>query len=146
MKKALLRASSPLVGALTKPFIVFFSGPIAPFQITNINVLSCFGKLTSLLELTLDLSHCEGLSDLGPLSSMGDCINLQKLHLDCRGLKKAGTSSRTSIWEAVYGIIRTLRVFRIQGTPRTLRTPRAIQAATRSQYRYFIKDINMGAI
>jgi len=78
LKKVVLRASSPLVGALTKPFIGPFSGPIAPFQITNINALSCFGKLTSLLELTLDLSYCEGLLDLDPLSSLERCVNLKK--------------------------------------------------------------------
>ena len=90
MKKALLRASSPLVGALTKPFIGPFSGPIAPSQITNINALGCLGKLTSLLELTLDLSFCEGLLDLDPLSSMEPCVNLKKLNLRLVALK-AGT-------------------------------------------------------
>ena len=67
--------------ALYRPF----SGPIAPSQITTINALSCFGQLTSLVELTLNLYHCEGLSDIGPLSSMGACINLQKLNLNLSG-------------------------------------------------------------
>jgi len=53
-------------------------------QITNINALSCFGKLTSLLELTLDLSYCEGLLDIDPLSSLERCVNLKKLDLDLR--------------------------------------------------------------
>ena len=81
LKKALLRASSPLVWALTKPSVGPFSRPIAAFQITNINALSCFGKLTSLLELTLDLFSCEGLLDLDPLSSLERCVNLKKLNL-----------------------------------------------------------------
>ena len=75
-----------------------FSGPIARSQITTIDALSCFGQLTSLVELTLDLLYCEGLTDLGPLSSMGACINLLKLNLKLGGLYKAGTLSRTSIW------------------------------------------------
>ena len=73
--------------ALYRPF----SGPIAPSQITTIDALSCFGQLTSLVELTLDLSYCEGLLDLDPLSSMERCVNLKKLNLNLSYVKKAGT-------------------------------------------------------
>ena len=61
-------------------------------KITNINALSCFAKLTSLLELTLNLDDCKGLIDLDPLSSIDRCVNPEKLNLRLRSLKVSDIS------------------------------------------------------
>ena len=52
---------------------------------------------TCLRELTLDLSECTNLRNLGCMSSLALCTKLQKLFLDCPRLEKASTLSRTSI-------------------------------------------------